>query len=197
MKKDNGQIQSPNYPDDYRPNKVCVWKITVAQGYHVGLTFQSFEVRYRSFVIYYIKSFFVNVKTDLLILLMSDSNLPQIERHDSCAYDYLEVRDGNSENSPLLGRFCGYDKPDDIKTSSNQLWMKFVSDGSVNKAGFAANFFKGQRLKVVNSYLMCSRNYFAVIYKILQLCTFHFAHTSGLCATLFAWLCCCFREFLL
>ncbi|KAK7934166.1 hypothetical protein WMY93_005062 [Mugilogobius chulae] len=108
VKKDNGQIQSPNYPDDYRPNKVCVWKITVAQGYHVGLTFQSFE----------------------------------IERHDSCAYDYLEVRDGNSESSPLLGRFCGYDKPDDIKSSSNQLWMKFVSDGSVNKAGFAANFFK-------------------------------------------------------
>lgn len=78
-------------------------------------------------------------------------NLPQIERHDSCAYDYLEVRDGNSETSTLLGRFCGYDKPDDIKTSSNQLWMKFVSDGSVNKAGFAANFFKGQRLRVVNS----------------------------------------------
>lgn len=45
VKKDNGQIQSPNYPDDYRPNKVCVWKITVAQGYHVGLTFQSFEVK--------------------------------------------------------------------------------------------------------------------------------------------------------
>lgn len=72
----------------------------------------------------------------------------QIERHDSCAYDYLEVRDGNSENSPLLGRFCGYDKPDDIKSSSNQLWMKFVSDGSVNKAGFAANFFKGVYLQM-------------------------------------------------
>lgn len=68
----------------------------------------------------------------------------KIERHDNCAYDYLEVRDGNSESSPLLGRFCGYDKPDDIKSSSNQLWMKFVSDGSVNKAGFAANFFKGE-----------------------------------------------------
>ncbi len=67
----------------------------------------------------------------------------QIEKHDNCAYDYLELRDGDSENSPLLGRFCGYEKPDDIKSSSNQLWMKFVSDGSVNKAGFAANFFKG------------------------------------------------------
>ncbi|XP_056146256.1 bone morphogenetic protein 1-like [Lampris incognitus] len=108
VKRDNAQIQSPNYPDDYQPNKICVWKITVAQDFHVGLSFQSFE----------------------------------IERHDSCAYDYLEVRDGSSEVSPLLGHFCGSDKPDDIKSSSNQLWLKFVSDGSINKAGFAANVFK-------------------------------------------------------
>nr|XP_021154607.1 bone morphogenetic protein 1 [Columba livia] len=108
VKKDNGHIQSPNYPDDYRPSKVCIWKITVSEGFHVGLTFQSFE----------------------------------IERHDSCAYDYLEIRDGSSESSSLIGRYCGYDKPDDIKSTSNKLWMKFVSDGSINKAGFAVNFFK-------------------------------------------------------
>ncbi|XP_065821828.1 bone morphogenetic protein 1-like isoform X4 [Labrus bergylta] len=108
VKRDSGQIQSPNYPDDYQSNKVCVWKITVEEGFDVGLSFQSFD----------------------------------IERHDSCAYDYVEVRDGGSESSPLLGHFCGYDKPDDFKSSSNRLWLKFVSDGSVNKAGFAANFFK-------------------------------------------------------
>lgn len=56
----------------------------------------------------------------------------------------MEVRDGGAESSPLLGRFCGYEKPDDVNGSSNQLWLKFVSDESVNKAGFAANFFKGQ-----------------------------------------------------
>lgn len=44
ISKDAGQIQSPNYPDDYRPSKECVWRITVADGFHVGLTFQSFEV---------------------------------------------------------------------------------------------------------------------------------------------------------
>ncbi|XP_068190202.1 bone morphogenetic protein 1-like isoform X2 [Antennarius striatus] len=108
VKRDSGQIQSPNYPDDYQSNKVCVWKITVAEGFDVGFIFQSFEV----------------------------------ERHDSCAYDYVEVRDGDSESSPLIGRFCGYEKPDALKSSSNQLWLKFVSDGSVNKAGFAASFFK-------------------------------------------------------
>lgn len=69
----------------------------------------------------------------------------QIEKHDSCAYDYVEVRDGGSGSDPLLGRFCGYDKPGDLKSSSNKLWLKFVSDGSVNKAGFAASFFKGQK----------------------------------------------------
>lgn len=74
----------------------------------------------------------------------------QIERHDSCAYDHLEVRDGTSENSPLIGRFCGYDKPEDIRSTSNTLWMKFVSDGTVNKAGFAANFFKGDLHPLTN-----------------------------------------------
>lgn len=47
VKKDNGHIQSPNYPDDYRPSKVCVWRIQVSEGFHVGLTFQSFEVGQR------------------------------------------------------------------------------------------------------------------------------------------------------
>ncbi|XP_021007731.1 tolloid-like protein 2 [Mus caroli] len=106
--KDAGQIQSPNYPDDYRPSKECVWRITVPDGFHVGLTFQSFE----------------------------------IERHDSCAYDYLEIRDGPTEDSTLIGHFCGYEKPEAVKSSANRLWVKFVSDGSINKAGFAANFFK-------------------------------------------------------
>ncbi len=44
MRRDSGQIESPNYPDDYRPNKVCMWNIIVPQGFHVGLVFQSFEV---------------------------------------------------------------------------------------------------------------------------------------------------------
>uniref|UniRef100_A0A8C1ZQM7 Metalloendopeptidase n=1 Tax=Cyprinus carpio TaxID=7962 RepID=A0A8C1ZQM7_CYPCA len=43
VRRDSGQIESPNYPDDYRPNKVCMWKIIVPQGFHVGLIFQSFE----------------------------------------------------------------------------------------------------------------------------------------------------------
>lgn len=69
--------------------------------------------------------------------------LLQIEWHDACSYDYLEIRDGLTEQSPLIGHFCGYEKPEDIKSSSNKVWMKFASDATINKAGFAANFFKG------------------------------------------------------
>lgn len=44
INKDQGFLTSPNYPDDYRPNKDCIWKISVEEGYSVALKFQSFEV---------------------------------------------------------------------------------------------------------------------------------------------------------
>ena len=58
-------------------------------------------------------------------------------------YDYMEVRDGHEDDSPLIGKYCGYKVPEDIRSSSNKLYVKFVSDGSVQKAGFAATFVKG------------------------------------------------------
>lgn len=56
-------------------------------------------------------------------------SITQVEQHDTCSYDYVEVRDGLDEESPLVGRYCGYDIPEDIKTQSNKMWIKFVSDG--------------------------------------------------------------------
>ena len=73
-----------------------------------------------------------------------DNRLFQIENHDNCVYDYIEVRDGGDAASNKIGSFCGYKMPDDIKSTGNQLYIKFVSDGSVQKAGFAASFMKGQ-----------------------------------------------------
>lgn len=105
---EEGHLESPNYPDDYRPNKECIWKITVPEGYQVALRFHSFE----------------------------------IENHDDCVYDYLDIRDGHEENSTLIGVFCGYKKPEDIKSASNKMRIKFVTDGSVQKAGFSATFLK-------------------------------------------------------
>ena len=63
-------------------------------------------------------------------------------------YDYLDIRDGHDENSTLIGVFCGYKTPDDIKSASNKMRIKFVTDGSVQKAGFSATFLKGECLAV-------------------------------------------------
>uniref|UniRef100_A0A6E8VGY0 Metalloendopeptidase n=1 Tax=Anopheles coluzzii TaxID=1518534 RepID=A0A6E8VGY0_ANOCL len=66
----------------------------------------------------------------------------EVENHDNCVYDYVEVRDGGSADSRLIGVFCGYKIPPDMKSTSNKLFVKFVSDGSVQKAGFSATFMK-------------------------------------------------------
>ena len=47
---ESGQLESPNYPEDYQPNKECIWKITVPVGFQVALKFQSFEVRLSFFL---------------------------------------------------------------------------------------------------------------------------------------------------
>uniref|UniRef100_A0A1B6D601 Metalloendopeptidase n=1 Tax=Clastoptera arizonana TaxID=38151 RepID=A0A1B6D601_9HEMI len=105
---EEGQLESPNFPEDYQPSKECVWKLTAPRNYQVALKFQSFEV----------------------------------ENHDNCVYDYVEVRDGHLLDSPLLGKYCGYKLPPDLHSSGNTLLVKFVSDGSVQKAGFSAAFVK-------------------------------------------------------
>ncbi|XP_061399861.1 dorsal-ventral patterning protein tolloid [Musca vetustissima] len=66
----------------------------------------------------------------------------ELENHDNCMYDYVEIRDGNSTDSELIGIFCGYKLPPNIKTNSNQMYVKFVSDGSVQKVGFSAVFMQ-------------------------------------------------------
>ncbi|EDW13989.1 dorsal-ventral patterning protein tolloid [Drosophila mojavensis] len=66
----------------------------------------------------------------------------EVENHDSCVYDYVEVRDGPAQDAPLIGVFCGYKPPPNMKSSGNSMYVKFVSDTSVQKAGFSAVFMK-------------------------------------------------------
>lgn len=39
----------------------------------------------------------------------------EVENHDNCVYDYVEVRDGASPDSRLIGVFCGYKVPPDMR----------------------------------------------------------------------------------
>uniref|UniRef100_A0A3P9MKL3 Inactive serine protease PAMR1 n=1 Tax=Oryzias latipes TaxID=8090 RepID=A0A3P9MKL3_ORYLA len=63
-----------------------------------------------------------------------------LEFHPSCRYDYVEVRDGDSINSRIIGRFCGNNKPAAVHSTGNSLHVLFVSDGYKNFDGFFATF---------------------------------------------------------
>ncbi|XP_076027535.1 cubilin [Genypterus blacodes] len=61
-----------------------------------------------------------------------------LESHGSCNFDYVEVRDGGEETSPLIGRYCESSPPPPVHSSSNSMWIRFRSDASVSRAGFRA-----------------------------------------------------------
>lgn len=60
----------------------------------------------------------------------------EIEQHQECAYDHLEVYDGPDSLAPILGRFCGSKKPDPVVASGSSLFLRFYSDASVQRKGF-------------------------------------------------------------
>ena len=47
-----------------------------------------------------------------------------VEYVSDCRYDSLEIRDGGSEYSPSLGKFCGTDLPSSIQSTQNHMWMR-------------------------------------------------------------------------
>ena len=52
-------------------------------------------------------------------------------------YDFLEVRDGNNQTSPMIGgKLCGLALPLPIISSGNKLFVHFSSDASDAKTGF-------------------------------------------------------------
>ncbi|XP_076853669.1 inactive serine protease PAMR1 isoform X2 [Brachyhypopomus gauderio] len=52
----------------------------------------------------------------------------------------LQVRDGDSLSSRVIGRYCGNDIPSPIRSSGDALHIQFVSDGYNNYDGFSATF---------------------------------------------------------
>lgn len=71
---------------------------------------------------------------DLRFMMLS------LEFDHSCQYDYVEVRDGDSLNSRLIGRYCGNERPPPIRSSGSSLHLLFVSDGYKHFDGLFAIF---------------------------------------------------------
>ncbi|XP_071786056.1 tolloid-like protein 2 [Asterias amurensis] len=55
----------------------------------------------------------------------------------TCLYDYITIHDGDSDADPLIGTFCGQTVPPVITSRGRHLVIHFVSDGSIEEAGFS------------------------------------------------------------
>lgn len=65
--------------------------------------------------------------------------------YDSCV---LQVRDGSSSSSPLLGTFCGIEIPPMLQSTQKSLYIRFKTDSSGTNFGFEAaygSFLEGEK----------------------------------------------------
>ncbi|KAI1885011.1 hypothetical protein AGOR_G00215790 [Albula goreensis] len=76
----------------------------------------------------------------------------ELEKLD-CRYDFVEIRDGNSEAADLLGKHCSNIAPPAIISSGPVLHIKFVSDYAHQGAGFSL------RYEIFKTGSDCSRNF--------------------------------------
>ncbi|KAF7287446.1 hypothetical protein GWI33_001415 [Rhynchophorus ferrugineus] len=60
----------------------------------------------------------------------------EIEYYTKCKYDYLEVRNGGTFASPIIGTYCGKSIPQFISSHTNKIYLKFRSDLSTSAPGF-------------------------------------------------------------
>ena len=92
---EHGHLSSPSYPNYYPTNTDCIYTISQPRGTVILLNFFSMDIQWLGHY-----------------------------NGQYCHNDYLEIRDGPSDDSPFLGKLCGSVIPAPIQSSQNQLRMK-------------------------------------------------------------------------
>jgi len=118
LSETGGALTSPDSPNSYPSRSKCIWIIKAQPDHRIKFKFLNFDVE-------------------------NCSAAP-----GRCQCDYVEVRDGNSSSSFLIGRYCGSVIPSELFSSSRYLWIQFVSDNQINKIGFVAEYVTRQNGKL-------------------------------------------------
>lgn len=92
----NGVITSPSYPNMYPKYAECIYSISQENGTYISLQIHIFN------------------------LLITERRKCSSGKYR----DFIEIRDGNSNDSVLMGKFCGTDIPANIQSTSNNLWIR-------------------------------------------------------------------------
>ena len=75
-------------------------------------------------------------------------------------WDWVEIYDGGDDTAPLIGgKLCGYEMPQAITSSGNQLFVKFHSDWSVVDSGYKIRADLGKSLIIYSDYTDMNMGY--------------------------------------
>lgn len=132
IRRPQGHVTLESYP----VNAKCDWTLQVSNGlamefrqfpfglwHNVKLTYYRIPLLFKGMFCIFYRFMMLNLEFD-----------------HRCRYDFVELRDGDSIQSPLIGRYCGDKIPPPIRSSGNSLHIHFVSDGYNNYDGFSATF---------------------------------------------------------
>lgn len=92
----NGALTSPSYPDEYPENAECFYNISLPNDTYITITILSFNLH---------------------------DEYPH-KCGSNQGYDYIEMRDGDSEDSPLIEKFCGRNIPSSVQSTQNNMLIR-------------------------------------------------------------------------
>ena len=115
----SGTITSPGYPHSYGRNKTCIYTISTTPGSTIFLNISSMSIESGD-----IETYPDYYDYDYDYYIAGGMN----GYEGLLCWDYLEVRDGATEESSLIDVYCGWDQvvsiPIEIQSSQNNLWIK-------------------------------------------------------------------------
>jgi len=59
-----------------------------------------------------------------------------LEEHNDCIYDFLNIYNGPTTDSPLVDTYCGDNKPTTFQSGTNTVTLLFRTDKNAGRGGF-------------------------------------------------------------
>ena len=66
-----------------------------------------------------------------------------VNMSSNCATDYIEVRDGNSNNASLIGKYCGTTVPASFSSTGSNLYINLRTSANGIGSGFRLSYVLG------------------------------------------------------